>query len=84
MAVRSFLRASMFFSKYFTVLTRDRKKIILVFPEMMSIVTTDAFNSCEKVIQELKRQLILGLLCKKSTLMTEKGLLISPVCESPH
>lgn len=37
-------------------------------------MTTDAFNSCEKVIQELKRQKKLGFLCEKEHLNEWKGI----------
>lgn len=59
------LNAVCFFSKCVPVLAKHRKTIVLVFPVMMSVMTTDAFDSCEKVIQELRRQIIWGFLCKK-------------------
>lgn len=40
------------------VLTGDRRRTVLVFPVMMSMMTANAFNSCEKVIQELKAQIM--------------------------
>lgn len=52
----------------FTVLTADRRSTVLVFPVIMSMMTTNAFNSREKMIEELKAQIRLGFNLKKKHL----------------